>query len=70
MSMSAPNPDLSKELRFALDVLEENSHLGLDDAAASRVRDILLRQIKDAETALSSRPAAPVRYATAEKTYA
>ena len=68
MSLSAPNPDLAKELRYALDVMEESSHLGLDDAAASRLRSILLRQIKDAEDALSSSSAA--RFSIVEKTYA
>ena len=70
MSISVPNPDLAKELRYALDVMEESSHLGLDDAAASKLRDILLRRIKDAEDTHSCRPAAPVRFPVTEKTYA
>jgi hypothetical protein len=68
MSISAPKPELAKELRYALDVMEENSHLGLDDEAASRLRDILLRRIKQAE--LTSRPSEPVRLANKEKAYA
>ena len=56
------NPDLVNELRYALEVMEEYSHLGLDSEAASKLRDILLRRINDAETALSCRPAAPVRF--------
>jgi len=70
MSISAPNPDLAKELRYALDVMEEYSHLGLDDAAAGKLREILLRRIKNAEDELSCRPAAPVRFPVSEKTYA
>jgi hypothetical protein len=68
MSISAPKPELAKELRYALDVMEENSHLGLDDEAANRLRDILLRRIKQAE--LTSRPSEPVRLANKEKAYA
>ena len=56
------NPQLAEELRFALDVMEEYAHLGLDDATASKLRHILLRRINEAEVARSSRPAAPVRF--------
>ena len=59
---SIPNPDVVTELRFALDVMEEYSHLGLDDEAASKLRSILLRRIDEAEAAISCKPAAPVRY--------
>lgn len=68
MSISAPKPELANELRFALDVMEENSHLGLDDEAANKLRSILLRRIKQAE--LTSRPAEPVRLTTSQKAYA
>jgi hypothetical protein len=50
------NPELANELRYALDVLEEHSHLGLDDATAGTIRDILLRRIGEAEKERSSRP--------------
>jgi Holliday junction resolvase RusA-like endonuclease len=53
------NPDLVNELRYALDVMEENSHLGLDNEAAGKLRSILVRRINEAEA--SARPAAPVR---------
>lgn len=56
------NPDLATELRYALDVMEEYSHLGLDDEAAGKLRTILQRRILEAETALSCRPVAPVRF--------
>ena len=69
MSISAPKPELANELRYALDVMEESSHLGLDDQAANKLRAILLRRIKQAE--LASRPAEPVRFPTPEeKVYA
>lgn len=68
MSISAPKPELANELRFALDVMEENSHLGLDDEAATKLRNILLRRIKQAE--LTSRPAEPVRLTSNQKAYA
>lgn len=61
------NPDLATELRYALDVMEEYSHLGLDDEAASKLRRILLRRIDEAETALSCRPAEPMRFPIEEK---
>ena len=44
------------ELRFALNVMEECSHLGLDEEGASRVRCILLQQIAKTESALASQP--------------
>lgn len=56
------NPDLVNELRYALDVMEEYSHLGLDNEAASKLRGILVRRINEAEAAVSCRPAAPVRF--------
>jgi hypothetical protein len=56
------NPDLANELRYALDVMEEYSHLGLDDEAAGKLRRILLRRIEEAESALSCRPAARIRF--------
>ena len=48
------NPDLVNELRYALDVMEEYSHLGLDNDAAGKLRNILLRRIREAETASSA----------------
>jgi hypothetical protein len=48
------------ELRYALEVMEEYSHLGLDDEAAGKLRTILVRRIEEAETKLSCCPAAPV----------
>ena len=70
MSISAPKPELANELRYALDVMEENSHLGLDDEAASRLRSILRRRIEKAESEFSPRPTEPVRLPAEEKAYA
>lgn len=61
------NPDVAMELRYALDVMEEYSHLGLDDEAASKLRTILQRRIREAEASLSCRPIAPVRFPISEK---
>ena len=58
------------DLRYALDVMEENSHLGLDNETASKVRNILVRQIEDARADLSSCPTNPVRFPVQTKTYA
>ena len=54
-----PNPALVAELRYALDVIEERSHLGLDDEVASNLKGILLRRIADAEDALTGKLADP-----------
>lgn len=61
------NPDLANELRYALDVMEEYSHLGLDDEYASKLREILERRIANAEAALSVRSAQPVSFSTSSK---
>jgi hypothetical protein len=54
--------EAANELRYALDVMEEYSHLGLDDEYAGKLRDILVRRIEEAEDALSVEPAHPVRF--------
>lgn len=64
------NPDLATEFRYALDVMDEYSHLGLDDEYASKLRGILLRRIDEAEAALSARPALPVRFRVSTKIFA
>jgi hypothetical protein len=55
-----------KELRYALEVMEESSHLGLDSESASKLRSILLRRINEAEKALSGRSVDPVRFSNEE----
>ena len=54
--------DAATELRYALDVMEEYSHLGLDDEYTSKLRGILLRRIEEAETAVSVEPAPAARF--------
>ena len=53
--------NLVTDLRYALDVMEEYSHLGLNDQMASKLREILVRQIDDARAGLSCCPPAPKR---------
>lgn len=50
--------ELVTDLRYALDVMEEYSHLGLDDEAARKLREIIVRQIDDARAGLSCCPTA------------
>ena len=70
MSISPPKPELANEIRYALNVMEENAHLGLDDESANRLRNILLRRIKQAELSGSTRPAEPDRFPAEEKIFA
>jgi hypothetical protein len=62
--------DLVTDLRYALDVMEEYSHLGLDDEAAGKLREILVRQIENAHAGLSCCPPAPLRFPNSMKVYA
>jgi hypothetical protein len=57
---SETNPALLADLHYALDVMEEYSHLGLDDEGANSLRRILLRRIAEAESALTRRSVASV----------
>jgi hypothetical protein len=63
-------PELVSDLRYALDVMEEYSHLGLDDEAASKLREIIVRQIDGARAGLSCCPPAPFRSSISLKRYA
>lgn len=54
--------DAATDLRYALDVMEEYSHLGLDDEFAGKLKQILLKRISEAEAAVSAAPAEPVRF--------
>ena len=57
--------DAARELRYVLDVMEEYSHLGLDDEYAGKLREILVKRIGEAEEEiLSMEPAQPVRFRT------
>ena len=46
------NPQYVDDLRFALDVMNEYSHLGLDSEQASKLRHLMIEQINKAEDAL------------------
>jgi hypothetical protein len=39
-AMLFSNSDPAADFRFALEVMEEHSHLGLDDEFASKLRDV------------------------------
>jgi hypothetical protein len=62
VSCSAANADLVIERRYARDVMEESSHLGLDDESAGQLRSSPVCRISKAEEALSGRPVDPVRF--------
>jgi hypothetical protein len=53
------NSESANDLRFALDVLDEYSHLGLDDQYATKLRRILERRICEAEETSSCASAQP-----------
>jgi hypothetical protein len=52
----ARNAVIAEDLRFALDVLQESSHLGLDSEHSSRLRELIQKQIKWREATLNRRP--------------
>jgi hypothetical protein len=57
-----PSSEHVSDLRYALDVLEEYSHLGLDDEYANKLREILERQLDETDETVSCSPAQPVRF--------
>jgi hypothetical protein len=57
---TATNPDLVDGLRYTLEVMEEHSHMGLDDEYAATLSRILKRRIAEAEQ-IQSHPPRPVR---------
>ena len=59
--ISDKNPGFIDDLRFAMDVMDEDSHLGLDSEYASKLRFLMLEQIRRAEEALERRPAIAAR---------
>jgi hypothetical protein len=54
------SPSYSADLRFALQVLDEESHLGLDSQYASQLRTVILKQIAQAEEARKRRPTSEI----------
>ena len=53
--------ELVSDFRYALDVLEEYRHLGLDDEHAQLLREILVRRIDETAVGLSGRSVNPLR---------
>jgi hypothetical protein len=49
--------ELASDFRYALDVMEESNHLGLDDEHALLLHGILQRRIDEALTVFSGTPA-------------
>jgi hypothetical protein len=45
----ARNPQIANDLRFALDVLQESSHLGLDSEYTSKLQALIQTQIRRRE---------------------
>jgi hypothetical protein len=54
----ARNAVIAEDLRFALDVLQESAHLGLDSEHSSTLQSLIQNQIKRREARL--RRSAPV----------
>jgi hypothetical protein len=52
----ANHRQMLSDLHFALDVLEERSHIGLDEDRAAVVRRVLLRRIVETEATLAYGP--------------
>ena len=54
--------DIASDLRYALDVLDDYEHLGLDAEYATKLRRILIRRIEETGGIESCCPAQPVRF--------
>ena len=54
--------DIASDLRYALEVLDEYHHLGLDAEHANKLRNILIRRIGEANESDSCCPAQPIRW--------
>ncbi len=67
MRESPNSTRMLRNLRFALGVLEERSHIGLDDKTAEAVRNRLLRQILAIEAASVFPPSAQEEESGAEE---
>jgi len=59
--------ELVSDLRYALNVMEESSHLGLDDEYARRLHDILQRNIDRASAASPVRSSVPFPISSSSK---
>jgi hypothetical protein len=60
--ISDNNPGLVDDLRFAIGVMDEYSHLGLDSNYASKLRSLMLQQIARVEEAQRCGPAVAIQH--------
>jgi hypothetical protein len=67
MTETLSKSELVSDLRYALEVMEESSHLGLDDEHARLLHEILQRRIDEACAAFSVKAAAPFRISVPSK---
>jgi hypothetical protein len=58
-----------RDLRFALEVMEERSHLGLNDERAIAVKAALLRRIGVAESGLHYEPSSAILKSKADEVF-
>ena len=52
----ARNPLVIEDLQFALDVLQESSHLGLDSEYTAKLKALILKQMEGREGELKRSP--------------
>ena len=52
----ARSPNVVEDLRFALDVLQASSHLGLDSEYTAKLRLVILQQIRRRESRVNDLP--------------
>ena len=70
MNSTISPAEIACEFRYALEVMEESNHLGLDDEHARLLHEILQRRINEACVAISAKPAAPLQFPVDEKAFA
>jgi hypothetical protein len=58
--LAKTNSAILDDLRFALDVLQESSHLGLDAEYAEKLTSVIRQQIEQGENALNRQPSVVV----------
>jgi hypothetical protein len=56
----------ASELRYILNVMEERTHLGLDNESANRIKTVLGRRIADAENTSARKSTSFVRITVEE----
>jgi hypothetical protein len=60
MLYTHPQYATASELRSILNVMEERSHLGLNNESADRIREVLARKIADRENTSAKKSASAV----------